>query len=202
MSGSPPPPPPRGRQPPDREHELPPPPPGTTGPPSHGRAGSDQPAQELETASLALRLGAKTIDWLILLIVLGLVSAPLFLILLVTGSPSAIAPWSANRVEHLGVRAVWAGVTVAYFTWTEATRGRTPGKRVLHLTVVDERGGVPTAAQAFLRNLWMGLFLVPWIGVPAQVLAAAAIAVTVSHDSEGRGWHDLLADTTRVVRGP
>lgn len=148
---------------------------------------------------MGARLAAKAVDWLVLLVVLGVLSVPLALVLLITGSPAAILPWSGTSMTHLGVGALHATVTVAYFTWAEATRGRTPGKRVLNLTVVNEQGRRPTGRQALLRNLWMALFVVPVVGVPAQALAAVAIAVTISRSPTRRGWHDELADTTRVV---
>lgn len=202
MSG-PPPPPPRGRdQPPGRDREPPPPPPSR--PPR--RTGPPRPPRELESASLALRLGAKAVDWLVLLVPLALLfvlALPLFLVMSFAGPPSAVDPLSGNTPVMVGLRGVYGALTLAYFTWGESTRGYTPGKRVLRLRVVDERGETPTVTQALLRNLWMGLFVLPWpFGAVAQLLAAVAIAVTVSHDPAGRGWHDELADLTRVVRAP
>ena len=63
-----------------------------------------------------------------------------------------------------------------------AALGRTPGKMLLRLRVVDGQGGKPGFGPLLLREL---------IGI-VGIFGALA-------DAERRGWHDRIGDT-RVVR--
>ena len=71
-----------------------------------------------------------------------------------------------------------------------AALGRTPGKMLLGLRVVDGQGGKPNFGQVLLREL---------IG---KTIAAAPVFLGLLWalwDQEKRGWHDRIGGT-RVVR--
>lgn len=103
---------------------------------------------------------------------------------------------------------VTAAVSVGYFTVLEARDGRTLGKRLLGIRVVDAAGRTPGIEQALRRNLWTGLGIVsavPLVGGAAGTLASfvavVLILVTMTQDArDRRGWHDTFAGGTRVVR--
>jgi uncharacterized RDD family membrane protein YckC len=81
----------------------------------------------------------------------------------------------------------------AYFTWFHGLTGRTPGKMLLGLCVVQASGEPMTPGVAFLRTvgyLISGLFF--WLGF-----------LWVAFDGRKQGWHDKIAATVvlRVQRG-
>jgi uncharacterized RDD family membrane protein YckC len=80
-----------------------------------------------------------------------------------------------------------AGLT--YFTWFHGIGGRTPGKMLLDLRVVQASGDPMTPGLAFLR--WVGYL----ISAPVFCLGF----LWVAFDSRKQGWHDKLA-ATLVVR--
>lgn len=118
------------------------------------------------------RLVAYAIDAVIVYIVIGLAAAatalPAFITsLLVPGySPSAF-PFGA----YFGTFA--SLLLVLYFTFAEATYGKTLGKHVMGLRVATGRGGRPTLGASFLRNLskinWVLLLLDVILGLALEV---------------------------------
>lgn len=92
---------------------------------------------------------------------------------------------------------LWFAVHLGYFVLLHAFLGRTLGKMILGVRVVDVRGGTPRVpegapprlGQSFLR--WSAYF------VSALPFALGFLAPLV--DREGAAWHDRIAET-RVVR--
>jgi uncharacterized RDD family membrane protein YckC len=80
-----------------------------------------------------------------------------------------------------------AGMT--YFTWFHGVGGRTPGKMLLGLRVIQASGDPMTPGVAFLR--WVGYL----ISGPVFCLGFLWIAF----DGRKQGWHDKVA-ATLVVR--
>jgi uncharacterized RDD family membrane protein YckC len=81
-------------------------------------------------------------------------------------------------------------VPVAYFVLGHGTAGRTAGKRLVGVRVVDEQGAPIGYVRALGRSVATLLAALPF----GLGLALAALR------SDRRGLHDLLAGT-RVVRG-
>ena len=80
-----------------------------------------------------------------------------------------------------------AGMT--YFTWFHGIVGRTPGKMLLGLRVIQASGDPMTPGIAFLR--WVGYL----ISGPVLCLGFLWIAF----DGRKQGWHDKIA-ATLVIR--
>jgi uncharacterized RDD family membrane protein YckC len=80
-----------------------------------------------------------------------------------------------------------AGMT--YFTWFHGITGRTPGKMLLGLRVIQASGDPMTPGIAFLR--WVGYL----ISGPVLCLGFFWIAF----DGRKQGWHDKIAATV-VIR--
>ena len=89
------------------------------------------------------------------------------------------------------------GLSLSYFVFLEAFRGRTIGKQLRRLRVRDRRGKLPTVEQTFRRNLYLMLGIVP--GLVGSVVSLAVIvwiAFTIQTDPVSRrGIHDRFADT-------
>jgi uncharacterized RDD family membrane protein YckC len=89
------------------------------------------------------------------------------------------------------------GLSLSYFVFLEAFRGRTLGKQLRRLRVRDAKRGLPTVEQTFRRNLYLMLGIVP--GLVGSVVSLAVIvwiAVTIGRDPVGRqGIHDRFAGT-------
>jgi uncharacterized RDD family membrane protein YckC len=103
--------------------------------------------------------------------------------------------------EFVGGIIIW-GVVVVYFTYLESTGpGATLGKAVFKIRVADPGGGLPSRRQAFVRNAWMLLGIIPFLGGLAMIALAIVIAVAISSSPEGIGTHDQWAGGTHVLTG-
>jgi uncharacterized RDD family membrane protein YckC len=99
-------------------------------------------------------------------------------------------------------------ITVGYFTYMEATQGKTVGKMLMKLHTEGPNGGNPTYQEAFMRNIWTGLGIlgiIPvvggLIGALGELVAVIMIAVGISGDTVNRqAFHDRLAGGTRVIK--
>ncbi|GEM33650.1 RDD family protein [Nocardia neocaledoniensis NBRC 108232] len=147
--------------------------------PSFGAASAVVPG------GLGKRAAARFVDW----IIAGIVGAVLF--------------WLLNKSAHTPD---WlsilpgAGFGFLYFVGFEVATGSTPGKKLLGLHVNGSGGAAkPSLKDSALRNCYMLLNLIPWIGGALWFVAALAIAVTVGTSSTKQGWHDKLAEGTQVV---
>lgn len=156
---------------------VPPPPPSPSG-------GQDV------VAGVGIRFGARLIDGLLFGILIGAVIGVLVAIGLV-GEADATS-WIYQSLPTL--------LYIAYFVGFESSRGQTVGKMLLKLEVQGPNGGHPTPEQALKRNGWLALGLLPVIGGIAGLVAAIAIAVTISSSDTNQGWHDNVGGGTRVLR--
>ena len=85
------------------------------------------------------------------------------------------------------VASLVAGMT--YFTWFHGIAGRTPGKMLLGLRVIQASGEPMTPGVAFLR----------WVGYLISGLAFCLGFLWVAFDRRKQGWHDKIA-ATLVIR--
>lgn len=79
---------------------------------------------------------------------------------------------------------------MVYFTWFHGSIGRTPGKMLLRLRVVQITGEPMTFGIAFLR----------WVGYLISKLALYLGFIWIAFDRRKQGWHDKIAGTI-VVNG-
>lgn len=134
---------------------------------------------------LGKRAGARFIDW----IVAGIVGAVLFWLLNRSGS---VPGWLSILPG--------AGFGFLYFVGFEVVTGSTPGKKLLGLHVNGPDGASkPSLKDSAVRNGYMLLNLIPWIGGALWFVAALSIAATIATSPTKQGWHDKLADGTQVI---
>jgi uncharacterized RDD family membrane protein YckC len=141
---------------------------------------SESTTSHPKPAELPYRLVARLIDFL-LLIALG---------------------WALGR--GIGFGYDWLVTTavsvLAYFVGADAFLGRTLGKAALRLRVIGSGGGKPTLKEAFLRELFIGVGAIPFVGPVAAIAAWTWITVTIRASATRQGWHDLFAGGTQVIR--
>ncbi|WP_040707515.1 RDD family protein, partial [Nocardia takedensis] len=137
-------------------------------------------------AGIGGRAVARFVDW----IIAGIIGAVFF--------------WLLNSVADLPE---WvsvlpgAGFGFLYFVFFEVLTGSTPGKKILNLHVRGSGGAdKPNVKDSALRNGYMLLNLIPWVGGVLWFVAAIAIAVTVSSSPTKQGFHDRIAGGTQVVK--
>ncbi|WP_179469578.1 RDD family protein [Mycolicibacterium vinylchloridicum] len=133
-----------------------------------------------------IRLGARVIDWIITGIVVFLVSLPF---------------WGSDSYSFIaGV--VLALIPFAYFVGFEVSQGWTPGKKILGLRVQGPGGAAkPTAQQSAIRNSFMLLSIIPFVGPLLGFVAEIVIGVTINNSPTKQGKHDELAGGTQVLQG-
>jgi uncharacterized RDD family membrane protein YckC len=94
-----------------------------------------------------------------------------------------------GNATYRATLAVWLGLLLAYFPVMEVLFGKTVGKFVTRIRVVNATGGRPSVMQALLRTVFRLLEVNPLLagGIPAGVAAYA---------SRGRQRiGDMVADT-------
>ena len=114
----------------------------------------EQVAFRFETAGLGSRFAAQLLDLVVLsavLVALGLAGVGLAM---VTGQAFA----GLVVFVVLGFASFWAYWILPEALWS----GQTVGKYVLHLRVIDARGGPITVGQAVIRNLLRIVDFLPW----------------------------------------
>lgn len=137
-------------------------------------------------AGIGSRAAARFIDWIIALIVGGIL---FWLLDVVADAPRWISVLPG------------AGFGFLYFVFFEVSSGATPGKKLLGLHVHGAGGAAkPSLAESAKRNAYMLLNLIPWFGGMLWFFAAIAIGVTASASSTKQGWHDNFAGGTQVVK--
>jgi uncharacterized RDD family membrane protein YckC len=113
----------------------------------------------LDPAGVALRFVAVLLDSIIVLFPLAILAG-----ILTGGGYSESGPGYANagiHVEGAGIL-VWLLLFLGYYILCEATTGKTLGKRMVGIRVVDEEGDRVGVSAAVIRNLLRlvdGLFL-------------------------------------------
>jgi uncharacterized RDD family membrane protein YckC len=140
-------------------------------------------AFRFETAGLGSRFAAQLVDLLVLSamgLALGLVGLG---IAALTGRPDL----AVLGLSIAGFAGFWAYWILPEALWS----GQTFGKRLLHLRVIDARGGPVSAGQAIVRNLLRIVDFLP------MSYAAGTVAIFASARNQRLG--DLAAGTV-VVR--
>ncbi len=160
-------------------------------PPTPPASGAGQPAD------LVTRFFARLIDHVLLAIIIFAIVIPVVLGAIFTGADFGFFGGGFSG-PSLVAGIVTAAIIIGYFTFMESSRGQTVGKMLLALRTEGPGGDKPTTEQAFKRNAWYAVAIVPWIGGVAQLLIAIYIAVTINNT--GTGWHDTFAGGTRVVK--
>jgi uncharacterized RDD family membrane protein YckC len=183
------------------------PPPSSQPPPPSGApggmpGGAPQGSQAGQPADLWIRFAARLIDAIIIGIVSFVIIIPIVIGLVVSdGATGGMGGYGFGfSVPGLISSIIGAALTIGYFAWFESARGMTLGKQLLNLRVVGPQGGNPTMEQAFKRNAWYLLAIIPFLGGLLQLAAAIYIAVTISGAADKRGWHDQFAGGTAVIR--
>lgn len=141
-----------------------------------------------QPASAGIRFGARIVDGLLL-------AVPFWIVLGVLGVGVADSVGESLLFGILG-----SAVYVGYFVYLESSRGQTVGKQVLKLRTVGPQGANPSQEQAFRRNAWVLVGIIPFVGGLISLAIAIWIAVTISNDAGGRGVHDNWAGGTTVLR--
>ena len=160
-----------------------PPDPGAPPPPPPPPPSASQPA------SVGIRFAARLIDGLI-------VGIPMAIILAIVGlSGNGFGTDAGGFIGGIISSLVYVG----YFTYLESSRGQTLGKQLLNIRTVGPQGGLPTQQEAFTRNAWLLLGIIPILGGLATFVLAIVIAVAINSSPEGIGTHDAWAGGTRVV---
>lgn len=177
---------------------------GTPPPPPQGQpaGGGTSPAGVGAPADLVTRFLAKLIDWVLVGIVLGVIVIPLTIGLAFSGVGFGGMPGMGGfSIGGIIASVVMYGLALAYFAFLESNRGQTLGKMLLKIEVQDAAGKHPPIEQAFKRNAYMLLPIVPILGGLAYLAVVIYIAVTINNNTETRrGWHDDFADGTRVIK--
>lgn len=166
----------------------PPPPPG---PPDAAQPGTPPPSAPTgpgQPAGAGVRFGARIIDGLLL-------AVPFWIVVAIAGGSIAGSAGASLLFGLLG-----SAIYVGYFVYLESSRGQTIGKQVLNLRTVGAQGGNPTQQEAFVRNAWVLVGIIPFLGGLASLAIAIWIAISISNDPAGRGVHDNWAGGTAVVR--
>jgi len=114
-----------------------------------------------------------------------------------------VLAFAIDSVSNYWVTGLFSGLLMfLYFLAFECTKGWTPGKKLLGLSVRGPGGALkPDVQQSAIRNVWTLLNLVPFIGGLLTLIAVIVIAVTISGSPTKQGKHDELAGGTQVVKG-
>lgn len=91
-------------------------------------------------------------------------------------------------------------LTFGYLAGLPAALGVTLGKRMMKLRIVGPTGGSPTVRQALVREAFMLVGAVPYVGPLLSVICWTWLAMSIRSNRAGQGPHDLLAGGTRVIR--
>jgi uncharacterized RDD family membrane protein YckC len=143
------------------------------------------PARNVEAGPLLPRFFARVIDGVIV------------------GVVGSIILFALRMQSSIMVTGLFTGVLMfAYFVAFETTKGWTPGKKLLGLSVHGPAGAPkPDVQQSAIRNVFTLLPVVPFIGGLLGVIAIIVIAVTIAGSPTKQGKHDELAGGTQVLKG-
>jgi uncharacterized RDD family membrane protein YckC len=184
---------------------APPPPQGGAPPPPQQQPPSAMPGAQTgvgQPADLMTRFLAKLIDWILVGIVLGVIIIPLTIGLAFSGGFGGGMPGMGGfSVGGIVTSVVMYGLAIGYFAFLESNKGQTLGKMLMKIEVQSATGGHPPIEQAFKRNLYMLLPIIPILGGLAYLGITIYIAVTINNNTTTRqGWHDEFADGTKVIK--
>jgi uncharacterized RDD family membrane protein YckC len=161
-------------------------------------AAPDWPGSHLEpppksgdpNVAFRARLNALGLDVLIVAVTIGVMSGVVAAILVSDGVPVRTF---TGVVPELVISAVEGVLFACYMFAFEATRGRSPGKRVYHLRVVGPHGSPLTARQALIRNA-----LRPIDALPGLYALGLVSILRTGRDRRQR-IGDIAAGTTVVL---
>jgi uncharacterized RDD family membrane protein YckC len=149
--------------------------------------GAAQPgAGGSQGAGAGIRLGARILDGLI-------IGIPFAVVMTAIGT----GPGDGTGAQFVS-GLVGSVLVVAYFTFMESSSGQTLGKKILNLRTVGPDGQNPSQEQAFKRNAWYLIGIIPFFG--GLVTLGIAIWIAVAINNTGSGPHDGWAGGTRVLR--
>jgi len=159
----------------------PPPPPNPYGQPGYP---PPPPVPGTVPGGLGMRFAARLLDGILIEIIAFLLAA-IF-----------------RSTTDIIVTGLFSGVlTFIYFVAFEATKGWTPAKKLLGLSVHGPGGAAkPTIQQSAIRNSFTLLQMIPYVGGLLAVIAYIVIAVTINGSPTKQGKHDELAGGTQVVK--
>jgi len=103
---------------------------------------------------------------------------------------SGLAPDGIGQFT-LAYIAVMTITDMAYFTWFHGAAGRTPGKMLFGLRVIQTPGDPLTFGVAFLR----------WVGYLISGLVFCLGFLWIAFDRRKQGWHDKIAATLVMRSG-
>jgi uncharacterized RDD family membrane protein YckC len=92
---------------------------------------------------------------------------------------------------------LWVVVALAYFPITERLTGKTLGKKMASLIVVDEAGRLPTVSQVVKRTIARLLEVNPLGG---GLIAAIVVLATKDHQRLGDLWADTFVVRVDALR--
>jgi uncharacterized RDD family membrane protein YckC len=169
------------------------------GPPPTGGAG--------QPADLLMRFLARLIDFILVGILNGIVSAVVVVSILGMHRSTYGMGMGEGYAAGAITGVIGAAINLAYFALMESRRGQTLGKMLLKLRTEGPDGNPPTTEVAVRRNFWVALgalAVVPavggLIGSLAELVIVIMIAVTISQSPIRQGWHDRFAGGTRVIK--
>ena len=104
--------------------------------------------------------------------------------------------------DDIWVTGLFSGLLVfIYFVAFEVTRGWTPAKKLLGMSVRGPGGAAkPSLRESAIRNAFTLLAIIPYLGWLLALIAYFVIAVTIQTSPTKQGKHDELAGGTQVVR--
>lgn len=123
-----------------------------------------------------------------------------FLARLIDGIVAGITAYILLQIVGLGddlviFASVGILIVFSYFVILESTWGSTVGKKIFGLRVFDSSGGKPLMGSAALRNIFLAISAVPFVGPVIDFILRIVIAVTISQSSTKQGIHDRWAKT-------
>jgi uncharacterized RDD family membrane protein YckC len=93
-----------------------------------------------------------------------------------------------------------ASAVLVYFAAADTLAGATIGKATLGLRVIGPDGRRPSPRQAVVRESFMLLGAIPFVGPILALAVWAWIIASVRTSPLRQGKHDIMAGGTRVVR--
>jgi uncharacterized RDD family membrane protein YckC len=99
---------------------------------------------------------------------------------------------------------LWLGIVLLYFPVLEATTGRTLGKLVSGIIVVDSGGAVPSIGKVLVRTMLRLFEVNPFLagGIPAGLVANFSKAHQRLGDMAAGTYVILQRDTSRIGSPP
>ena len=90
-------------------------------------------------------------------------------------------------------------IVILYFTIADVVAGATVGKALLRLRVLGPDGRRPSLKQALIRESFILLGAIPFVGPLLALISWVWIVLTIRSSSLRQGKHDMLAGGTQIV---